>query len=76
MIRPSLEVAFRSGGWRQYGRCWKERNSTVELWEFAGAAGVFAVVVFLWFRGVYLPGRTLERWEDGRRRPGRCDKHD
>jgi hypothetical protein len=76
MIRPSLEVAFRSGGRRRYGRCWKERNSTAELWEFAGATGVFAGVVFLLFRVVYLPGRTLERWEDGRPRPGRRDKHD
>lgn len=49
---------------------------TTELWQFAGAAGVFAVVVFLWFRVIYLPGRTLERWEDGRPRPRRRDKHD
>lgn len=49
---------------------------TPELWQFAGAAGVFGVVVFLWFRVVYLPGRTLERWEDGRPGRGRRDKHD
>jgi hypothetical protein len=49
---------------------------TTELWQFAGAAGAFAVVAYLWFRVVYLPGRTLERWEDGRPRPGRRDKHD
>jgi hypothetical protein len=49
---------------------------TPELWQFAGAAGVFVVVVCLWFRVVYLPGRTLERWEDGRPGRGRRDKHD
>jgi hypothetical protein len=49
---------------------------TPELWQFAGAAGVFVVVVFLWFRVVYLPGRTLERWEDARPRSVRRGKHD
>lgn len=48
----------------------------MELWQFVGAAGAFAVVAFLWYRVVYLPGRTLERWEDWRPRPGRRDKHD
>ena len=47
---------------------------TTELWQFAGAAVVFVVVAIVWFRVVYLPGRTLERWEDGR--PVRRDKHD
>jgi hypothetical protein len=27
---------------------------------------VFVVVALLWLRVVYLPGRTLERWEDRR----------
>jgi hypothetical protein len=40
---------------------------TTELWQFAGAMGAFVVVVLLWLRVVYLPGRTLERWEGDRR---------
>jgi hypothetical protein len=40
---------------------------TTELWQFAGAEGAFVVVVLLWLRFVYLPGRTLERWEGERR---------
>jgi hypothetical protein len=39
---------------------------TSELWQFAGAVGAFVVVALLWLRVVYLPGRTLERWEDAR----------
>jgi hypothetical protein len=60
-------VAFTSRGWRWYGRCWKERLLTTKLWQFAGAVGAFVVVVLLWLRVVYLPGRTLERWEGERR---------
>ncbi len=26
----------------------------------------FVIALFLWLRIVYLPGRTLERWEDRR----------
>jgi hypothetical protein len=48
----------------------------MELWQFVGAAGAFAVVAFLWYRVVYLPGRTLERWEGERPRTGRRDKDD
>ena len=44
---------------------------TTELWQFAGAAGALAIVAVLWLRVVFLPGRTLERWEDDR--PGRRD---
>ncbi len=47
---------------------------TTELWQFAGAAGAFVIVALLWLRVVFLPGRTLERWEDDR--PGRRDEHD
>lgn len=42
-----------------------------ELWQFAGALAVFAVIVVLWMFIVYLPGRTMERWED--RRPEKRD---
>jgi hypothetical protein len=44
---------------------------TTELWQFAGAVGAFVVVVLLWLRVVYLPGRILERWEGER-----CDELD
>ena len=36
-----------------------------EYWQFAGAAVAFVVVAILWLRLIYLPGRTLERREDG-----------
>jgi hypothetical protein len=52
--------------------CWEERLLTTELWQFAGALGVFVVVALLWLRVVYMPGRTLERWED--RRPRRDER--
>lgn len=39
-----------------------------EVLQFALFMGVFAVVVALWLYIVYLPGRTLERWEDQRSR--------
>lgn len=44
---------------------------TTELLQFAGAAVAFVVVAILWLHVVYLPGRTLERWDDGR--PDRRD---
>ena len=37
-----------------------------EVWQFGGMLGFFVVALFLWLRIVYLPGRTLERWEDQR----------
>jgi hypothetical protein len=37
-----------------------------EVWQFAGMVGFFVVALVLWLRIVYLPGRTLERWEDQR----------
>ena len=37
-----------------------------ELLQFAGAGVAFLVIVFLWLRIVYLPARTVERWEDQR----------
>jgi hypothetical protein len=46
---------------------------TAEFWQFAGVLGVFVVVALLWLRVVYLPGRTLERWEDRRSRRGERD---
>ncbi|HEX2740946.1 MAG TPA: hypothetical protein VHM69_10905 [Rubrobacter sp.] len=45
---------------------------TAEVWQFLIVILGFSVVVLLWLFVVYLPGRTLERWED--QRPGRGDK--
>lgn len=39
---------------------------SAEVWQFAGMLAFFAIALFLWLRIVYLPGRTLERWEDRR----------
>lgn len=46
-----------------------ERRVVSELWQLFGAFIAFGVALVLWFRIVYLPGRTLERWEDRRRDP-------
>ena len=40
-----------------------------ELWQLAFVLGFFAVAFVLWMWIVYLPGRSLERWEDQRVRP-------
>jgi hypothetical protein len=42
-----------------------ERLSS-ELWQFGGMMVFFVVALVLWLRIIYLPGRTLERWEDQR----------
>ena len=40
-----------------------------ELLQFAALVAVFVVVAVLWLFIVFIPARTLERWED--QRPGR-----
>ena len=40
-----------------------------EVWQFLLVLLGFLVVGVVWLFVVYLPGRTLERWED--QRPGR-----
>lgn len=45
-----------------------------ELLQFAVFMGVFAVAAVLWLYVVYLPGRTLERWEDQRARVSRAPR--
>ena len=40
-----------------------------EVWQFLIVLSGFLVAAVLWLFVVYLPGRTLERWED--QRPGR-----
>jgi hypothetical protein len=42
-----------------------------EVWQFLIAILGFSVVAVLWVFVVYLPGRTLERWEgSGRAKAG------
>lgn len=43
-----------------------------ELMQFAGVVAGFAVVALVWVLVVFLPGRTMERWED--QRPSRRDE--
>lgn len=44
-----------------------ERDALLsELWQFGAMLVLFLVALILWLRIVYLPGRTLERWEDRR----------
>ena len=50
----------------------ERRTLTAEVWQFLIVILGFSVVVLLWLFVVYLPGRTLERWED--QRQGRGDK--
>ena len=40
-----------------------------EFWQFLVVVVAFVVAAVLWLFVVYLPRRTLERWED--QRPGR-----
>jgi hypothetical protein len=42
-----------------------------EVWQFSMVVLGFFVVALFWLFVVYLPGRTMERWED--QRPGRGD---
>jgi hypothetical protein len=42
-----------------------------EVWQFLMVVLGFFIVALLWLFVVYLPGRTMERWED--QRPGRGD---
>lgn len=52
----------------------EEVDAMSEVWQFVGVLGVFVIVALLWLNIIYLPGRTLERWED--RRPGRGEGRD
>ena len=45
------------------------RVLAAEFWQFLVVVVAFVVAAVLWLFVVYLPGRTLERWED--QRPGR-----
>ena len=37
-----------------------------EIWQFLMVVLGFIIVALLWLFVVYLPGRTMERWEDQR----------
>ena len=50
----------------------ERRTLTAEMWQFLIVCLGFFVAALLWLFVVYLPGRTLERWEDQRR--GRGDR--
>ena len=50
----------------------ERRILTAEMWQFLIVVSGFFVAALLWIFVVYLPGRTLERWEDQRR--GRGDR--
>ena len=41
-----------------------------ELWQFGAMLVPFVVALIVWLRIVYLPGRTMERWEDRRGKSG------
>jgi hypothetical protein len=43
-----------------------------EVWQFLMVIAGFFVVALFWLLVVYVPGRTLERWED--QRSGRGDE--
>jgi len=43
-----------------------------EVWQFLIVLLGFFIVALLWLFIVYLPGRTLEHWEN--KRPGRGDE--
>jgi hypothetical protein len=36
----------------------------MEFLQFAGVMAAFAVAALLWLLIVFIPGRTMERWED------------
>jgi hypothetical protein len=46
------------------------RALAAEFWQFLVVVVVFVVAAVLWLFVVYLPGRTLERWEDQRQGRG------
>jgi hypothetical protein len=59
----------RRGRWPKVAFVTRRRILAAELLQFLVAGVVFVVLAVAWLWVVYLPGRTLERWED--QRPGR-----
>ncbi len=54
--------------WRDHASSTMRRVLAAEFWQFLVVVVAFVVAAVLWLCVVYLPGRTLERWED--QRPG------
>ena len=57
---------------RDHAGAMMRRILAAEFWQFLVVVVAFVVAALLWLCVVYLPGRTLERWED--QRPGRGGK--
>ena len=57
---------------RDYAGATMRRILAAEFWQFLVVVVAFVIAALLWLCVVYLPGRTLERWED--QRPGRGGK--
>ena len=57
---------------RDYAIATVRRILAAEFWQFLVVVVAFVVAAVLWLCVVYLPRRTLERWED--QRPGGGDK--
>lgn len=57
---------------------WVERvrDLGAELLQFAGMLIGFAVVVLMWLRIIYLPARTVEKWEARPRKSRRDRRND
>ena len=47
-----------------------------ELLQFAVAVAAFVVAALLWLYIVYVPGRTVENWEDQRPARGSGERED
>jgi hypothetical protein len=54
---------------RDHAHATMRRILAAEFWQFLVVVVAFVFAAVLWLCVVYLPGRTLERWED--QRPGR-----
>jgi hypothetical protein len=54
-----------------YGRSVERKILASEIWQLLMVVLGFFIVALSWLFVVYLPGRTMERWED--QRPGRGD---
>jgi hypothetical protein len=64
--RPSCTILSLVG----YARATERIVLGSEVWQFLIILLGFLVAAVLWLFVVYLPGRTLERWE-GNKRPDR-----
>lgn len=65
----SHRVRYFACGTYGHDRATERKVLGSEVWQFLAVLLGFLLVAVLWLFVVYLPGRTLERWED--QRPGR-----